>query len=294
MVEEGAVFSALHKILLLFCLAEFASARCHTMDRESLLKYLANHSVKSISGVHTFSEIDSTNSEAERLISNGIADVQLVIADAQSAGRGRRGRDWVSPSGSGLYLSLVYPFSVGTFGLQGLSLVTALSAHAAIRNLGVESLQLKWPNDLLVGNKKLSGILLELCDHSAQTWVVFGIGVNYKLTKDQRASIGRPAIDVSEVLTKPPSIEQLAAAITVELLRNIGEFISSGFSTFQSAWNSYDRYLEKDIVIQNGNSRKIGRHQGVDENGSLLLQTIDGLQRISGGELFPSVREAGG
>ena len=130
------------------------------MDRDSLLKYLASHSVKSISRVHTFSEIDSTNSEAERLISNGIADVQLVIADAQSAGRGRRGRDWVSPSGSGLYLSLVYPFSVGTFGLQGLSLVTALSAHAVIRNLGVESLQLKWPKDLLVGNKNLSGLLL--------------------------------------------------------------------------------------------------------------------------------------
>ena len=264
------------------------------MNRESLLKYLADNSVESISEVHTFAEIDSTNSEAERLINNGIEDLQLVIADAQSAGRGRRGRDWVSPSSCGLYLSLVYPFSNETDGLQGLSLVAALSTHAAIRNLGVETLQLKWPNDLLVGNKKLSGILLELHNDSMQTWVIFGIGVNYKLTDDRRASIGRAAVDVSELLSEPPSIEQLAAVVTKELLLNIGEYISSGFSSFQSIWNSYDRYLERDIVIQNGNSRKIGRYKGVDENGSLLLQTADGLQRISGGELFPSVREASG
>ena len=76
----------------------------HIMDRESLLKHLADNSVESISGIHTFSEIDSTNSEAERLINNGIEDMQLVVADAQSAGRGRRGRDWVSPSG----LSLIH------------------------------------------------------------------------------------------------------------------------------------------------------------------------------------------
>ena len=266
----------------------------HIMNRERLLKYLADNSVESISGVHTFSEIDSTNSEAERLINNGIEDMQLVVADAQSAGRGRRGRDWVSPSGCGLYLSLVYPFSIETDGLQGLSLVAALSTHAAIRNLGVETLQLKWPNDLLVGNKKLSGILLELHNDSIRTWVIFGIGINYKLTDDQRVLIGRPVVGVSEFLSEPPSIEQLAALVTVELLRNIGEFISSGFSTFQPIWNSYDRYLERDIVIQNGNSRKIGRYKGVDESGSLLLQTVDGLQRISGGELFPSVCEARG
>ena len=147
---------------------------------------------------------------------------------------------------------------------------------------------------MLVGNKKLSGILLELHNDSIQTWVIIGIGINYKLTDDQRVLIGRPVAGVSEFLSEPPSIEQLAAVVTVELLRNIGEFISSGFSTFQSEWNSNDGYLERDIVIKKGNSRKIGRYKGVDENGSLLLQTADGLQRISGGEIFPSVCETRG
>ncbi|NKB32994.1 MAG: biotin--[acetyl-CoA-carboxylase] ligase [Pseudomonadales bacterium] len=262
------------------------------MDRNKLKELLSINSTNSIANLHVFSELDSTNAEAGRLLGSGVEGVQLIIANSQSAGRGRRGRIWVSPSGSGLYLSLVYPFSINADALQGLSLITAISTHTAIQDFGARNLQLKWPNDILVGNKKLSGILLESRSENNQTWVVFGIGINFKLTEDQKQSIDRPVTDIEELLPDGPSMEQLAASTTNLLLENIVKFQDSGFSTFQTAWNKHDRYLERDIVIQNGNSQKIGRCQGVDENGALLLQTAEGILKISGGEIFPSLREA--
>jgi len=262
------------------------------MDQLRLTDLLTEESLESISDVHALAKIDSTNAEAQRLIGDGVQGIQLIVADAQTAGRGRRGRSWVSPPGSGMYLSLAYPFLVDAHALQGLSLVTALSAYASVRYFGATDVQLKWPNDILVGNKKLSGILLQLQSAQGQTWVVFGVGINYKLSDQQKLSIGRPVTDMQEILSIKPSLEQLAANVTNRLLQNIAEFQRSGFSTFQKIWNDNDRYIDNDIVIENGNSSQIGRSKGVDEFGALLLQTADGLQKISGGEVIPSLIKA--
>ena len=261
------------------------------MEKRQLTEFLGPAPLKAISEIHVFSQIDSTNAQAARLVENGLQGAQLIVADCQSAGRGRRGRSWFSPSASGLYLSLVYPFSITTDALQGLSLVTALSIRSAIQNLANENLQLKWPNDLLVGNKKLSGVLLELCNDDKRTWVIFGIGVNYKLSEEQKLAIDRPVIDIQGILTETPSIEWLAGNIVNCLLENIDIFTNSGFATFRTIWNRYDRYYGKDIVVQNGTSARPGRSLGVDESGSLLLLTSEGVQKISGGEIFPSLRE---
>lgn len=260
------------------------------MEKAQLTKFLSEESLDSISGIHTFPIIDSTNAEAERLIGNGIQGVQLIIADSQSAGQGRRGRSWFSPRASGLYLSLVCPFSLEEDSLQGLSLVTALSVHSVLQKLTTENLQLKWPNDILIGDKKLSGILLKARNDSKKTWIVFGIGVNYWLSAEHRLAIDRPVTDIREIMSETPSLEQLAAQIINRLLENIGIFIDSGFKTFQTIWNRYDRYQGKEIVVLNGNSSMKGFCQGVDESGSLLLQTARDIQKISGGEIFPSLR----
>lgn len=256
------------------------------MDQAKLKSYLANDAITKL---HVFSEIDSTNSEADRLISAGATGIQLVVADSQSAGRGRRGRNWLSPIGSGVYLSLLYPFSIDVSALQGLSLVSAISVHTAIHNYGAENVQLKWPNDVLVGDKKLSGILLELRSFADENWVVFGIGVNYRLSEEQKSLVDRPVTDLHEILPDPPSIERVAADITNRLLQNISKHSESQFSTFQTAWNRYDRYLDTDVMIQNGNQQLLGRYKGVNEHGALLLQTGDEMQQISGGEVFPSL-----
>lgn len=262
------------------------------MDREQLENLITSEVLEAISDLHVFSEIDSTNAEAGRLIRSGEKGIQLIVADSQSAGKGRRGRNWVSPAASGLYLSLAYPFVLEADSLQGLSLVAALTVLSVIEDLGAGNLQLKWPNDILVDNRKLSGILLELHNDNDQTWVVFGIGVNYNLSDEQKAKIDRPVTDIREIVPGSPSLELLAAAITDRLIANIAIFIESGFSSFHATWNRYDRYQDRDIVIQNVGKRIIGRSQGVDESGALLLLTEEGVKKISGGEIFPSLRAA--
>ena len=262
------------------------------MDRGKLDKYLSANSSNRVSGIHLFSDLDSTNVEAGRLIESGETGTHLIIADAQSAGKGRRGRNWLSPAGSGLYLSLLYPFSESADKLQALSLVTALSVHATLLELGAGKLQLKWPNDILLGNKKLSGILLELKKVNDLSFVVFGIGINVDLSDQQKLSVDRPVVDLKEILQSKPELEFVAAKITEKLLRNIDEYLQTGFQNFQLTWNQYDRHISSDIVIQNGNKKLIGQSNGVDEEGALVLQSANGIEKISGGEIFPSLREA--
>lgn len=260
------------------------------MDERALRNLLSLESEKSLDRIQIFDEIDSTNSESIRQIQSGSIESRVVVASAQTAGRGRRGRQWLSPKNSGIYLSLTRRFSLESDALQALSLVTAISVLEALQELGAKGLQLKWPNDVLFENKKLAGILLELQHQEAARFVVFGIGVNIELSAASIDSIDRPVIDLNSIMAETPSRAILLAAVLNHLCCNLREYESSGFSSFEERWNSLDCYRMSNIEIQNGESRLIGKSLGVDAGGSLLLQTTEGIQSINGGEVFPSLR----
>lgn len=264
------------------------------MEKHVVEECLSEPVSQRLQAVHVHAEIDSTNQEAFRLLEAKTAGNHLILADAQTAGRGRRGRTWQSPAGGGLYMSLLYHFSADSAQLQGLSLVTALSVHSVLSSLSSMEIKLKWPNDLLVGNKKLSGILLESRIGDSTLPIVIGIGINYALAEDVKAEIDRPVVALNELNHSPPGREELAAAICSQLIKNIDRYCAAGFAPFQSNWNANDRYLEADVVIDSGNNRLIGKSLGVDAEGALILQTAAGEQLISGGEIFPSLREANG
>jgi len=260
------------------------------MDEQTLRNLLNIESEKSIDRIQIFDEIDSTNSESLRQIQSGNTENRVVVASSQTAGRGRRGRQWLSPKNAGIYLSLTRRFSLEANALQALSLVTAISVLEALQELGAQGLQLKWPNDVLFEKKKLAGILLELQQKEASRYVVFGIGVNIELSADSLERIDRPATDLTSIIIEPPSRVILLAALLNQLCRNLEKYESSGFSSFEERWNDLDCYRMNDIEIQNGESRLIGRSLGVDSGGSLRLQTAKGIQSINGGEVFPSLR----
>ena len=260
------------------------------MDEQTLRNLLNLEAEKSIDKIQIFDEIDSTNSEALRQIQSGNTQNRVVVASSQTAGRGRRGRHWVSPKNEGIYLSLTRRFSMEANALQALSLVTAISVLEALRGLGAQGLQLKWPNDVLFENKKLSGILLELQHKDAARFVVFGIGVNIELSADSLESIDRPVTDLNNIISEPPSRVILLTELLNQLSRNLEEYENSGFSSFEERWNCLDCYRMSDIEIQNGERRLTGKSLGVDSEGSLLLQTAKGIQPISGGEVFSSLR----
>ncbi|GAB5500601.1 MAG: bifunctional biotin--[acetyl-CoA-carboxylase] ligase/biotin operon repressor BirA [Pseudohongiellaceae bacterium] len=240
-------------------------------------------------------EIDSTNAEALRRLADAPATPGaecLLVARSQTAGRGRRGRQWLSPQNAGIYLSLTQVFEAELNQLQALSLVTALSVAQAIDELGGEPVQLKWPNDVLAGNKKLAGILLETSGNHQQPAIVFGIGINLKLPAEVIEDLGRPVTDLSTELKSEIDAGSLIASICNRLFPNLKTHAQQGFIAFQDDWNSRDRYLHRDVILANGNDRNIGRALGVDAQGALLLQTAQGIRTVSGGEIFPSLYEA--
>jgi len=129
--------------------------------------------------VHVYDSIDSTNAEALRLVGKGVVAPFVVVAERQTAGRGRRGRQWVSPFAENIYYSLLLRIDGGMRQLEGLSLVVGLAVLQALRELGIAGAGLKWPNDVLVDNKKIAGILLELVGDPADVChVVLGVGIN--------------------------------------------------------------------------------------------------------------------
>jgi len=262
------------------------------MEKRIIEDHLSYSALVKIDDIHTFRELDSTNSEAMRILESGRTGIHLVVANMQTNGRGRRGRRWVSPEGEGLYISLMHPFACDVSGLQALSLVSALSVHGSLTGGKVSGLQLKWPNDLLIGKKKLAGILLELRTFDGVTYIIFGIGVNYSLGESQKAEIGRPVTDLAEMVLDLPIREELVGIICSTLLTNIEKFIAEGFGSFQESWNQYDCYYESNVVIVNGDHCQSGKSLGVNKEGALVLETSEGEKIISTGELLHSLKGA--
>lgn len=237
-----------------------------------------------------FDCIDSTNAEAMRRMQAGHQTSQLIVAGSQTAGRGRRGRQWLSPAGGGIYLSLTRAFDRPLGELQGLSLVTALAVLETLLGLGLDQARVKWPNDILIDQRKLSGILLESCGNGGQQIIVFGIGINLALPRAVVADIDRPVTDLERELGRPVNTANLLVDLLENWHRHLASYCSEGFQPFVCQWNSFDRYHDVEIDIISGNTRISGIGRGVDATGALLLETASGLKTISGGELFPSVR----
>ena len=146
--------------------------------------------------IQVFGQIDSTNLESLRQVKSGKRGTRLIVAEAQSDGRGRLGRSWMSPAGGGIYLSLIRSFGKDNKPIQSLSLVSAISVLKVVEALGGNSLQLKWPNDLLFQGQKLAGVLLELHVGTAANNLVFGIGLNLSLSDEEKSFIDRPITDL--------------------------------------------------------------------------------------------------
>lgn len=257
-----------------------------------------------VPAIQLFEESDSTNAEALRQIkSRGAAGEfppTAIIARSQTAGRGRRGRSWMSEPDAGLYLSYVRSFPCAPDALQGLSLVVGLSVLSvlsvlpALQSLPAEAptgLSLKWPNDILYQGRKLGGILLELTLTGGNCVVVMGVGLNLKLPRGAEQALERPIADLGQVCaaSRPPQV--LAAQLLNRLGVDIARFESGGFAPFVERWNLADAYRGRRVSLQQVAGQTEGISRGVDSTGGLLLELPDGsLARFEGGELSGTLR----
>ena len=236
--------------------------------------------------------VGSTNTEAMSTAANG-SDLYLVMTEHQSQGRGRRGRSWISPFGRNLYMSLLWSFQGGVSTLEGLSLVCAIAVRRALAKHLYKGIELKWPNDVLFQRRKLAGILLEISgDISGPCRVVIGIGLNTEMPAQAGARIDQPYSDLRAIGARQIDRNKLAAIVVSELVAALAVFESQGFAPFRSEWMEADSYLGESVELHNGPNAVQGRCVGVDESGRLLLETVDGVRQMAGGELMPSLRLA--
>jgi len=251
---------------------------------------ITHHLQDTVWPVHISDIIDSTNAEALRLIEGGRDAPFLVLSEQQTAGRGRRGRKWVSPFAQNLYYSLVLRIDGGLSQLEGLSLVVGLAVMQALRDVGVRNAGLKWPNDVLVERKKIAGILLELVGDPADVChVVLGIGINVNMQKaeevDQQWTSAQ--LEIGSAVDR----NYLVARLSLQLQAYLERHQVSGFSSIQDEWEQSHLWQGRHVSLIAGVNQIDGVVLGIDGRGALRL-SVGGVEKIySGGELSLRLRD---
>lgn len=241
----------------------------------------------------TFLQVDasvtSTNSLALECVTRTQQSGCIFISEEQTAGRGRRGREWLGALGSGLYASLTWVFEDGVSALEGLSLAVGLVVAKALQRYGVAGVGLKWPNDVMIGDAKLGGILIEMqVDGEGRCLVVVGIGINLC----PHAALQRLPRDVATVQDwlqgRPLERNRLAAMVLGDTLELLGSYRQGRFAELRKQWCQLDVLAGQEVVLENGLLAGLGR--GVDDRGALLVEVQGEVKTISSGEV--SLRRA--
>lgn len=242
--------------------------------------------------VDVLDECDSTSSELMRRAERGAPSGSVVVADRQSAGRGRRGRNWLSSPESSLTFSLLWRFPGNPAGLSGLSLAVGVALAQAMESLGAAGVCLKWPNDVLArcGDDfaKLAGILIELSSDRRGTQAIIGIGLNLA---PPTGELPQPAVGLSQICSLPPERHDVLAAILGQLAAVLDDFTVNRFFCLKMKWQSYHAWQGLAVqLLGEGEAPKAGICLGVDDDGALLLETGAGVERIFSGDV--SLRRA--
>jgi BirA family biotin operon repressor/biotin-[acetyl-CoA-carboxylase] ligase len=235
-----------------------------------------------------FEQTDSTNEQARKLADSGAVEGTVVIADSQSGGKGRLGRNWSSPSGVNLYLSVILRPTISPRFATQMTFLSAIAVAQAIEATGSSVPQLKWPNDVLLGGSKVAGLLNELNAETEQIhYLVLGIGVNLNMTAEQfPADLRTPATSLLLDGGKPVSRRQFTQALLQSLDQLYSDYLKYGFKPIKEEWERRCNVLGKWVEVDCQNRLQVGQVSGVDETGALLLQLAGGVtERILAGDV---------
>lgn len=227
--------------------------------------------------------IGSTNAELVERAQSQSVDGMVLTAEMQTAGRGRRGREWLSPFGRNLAVSLGVAIDRPPAEVGALALAVGLGVHDALTDLGAPDVQLKWPNDVLLHGRKVAGILVELVRLSPIVEVVIGIGVNVGCGSAIASQVDQPIADVAEAV---PGISrnQLLARIIDQVLAASHTFTASNFASMHARWRSAHRHEGETVTVTTPTERVSGVAT-VLPTGALALDTATGRQEFTGGEV---------
>lgn len=236
--------------------------------------------------------VDSTNrfvAEIDDELHAGHA--QLCVAELQNAGRGRRGRSWTAPFGSGICMSLGWQFAEAPPAFSALSLAVGVAVVNALRGLGAHDVGLKWPNDLIWKGRKLGGILIEMHGESAgPARVVIGIGINVRMPTQIRLQLAEQQAaviaDLNEIMReRTPNRNDIVGATVSELIAMLRAFAVEGFTPFRARWRELDALADAPVKVMNGAQTVFGVARGVDVDGTLLVDVDGDIKGFASGEV---------
>lgn len=256
------------------------------MSATKIKTCLSSQTRKSCRNIEVLFKTDSTNSYLFDRVGNENIHGNVVLAEYQSHGRGRRGNKWLAPLGSGLTLSIGWRFDIVPKTLSQLSLYMGVAIARALHSENITNVGLKWPNDIVVMNQKIGGILLEVRgEASGPVDVVIGIGLNYNLDEDVKSHITQAVTDICSHTTQPLSRNVLAA----KLLSNVFKILES-MNVDQSLnlldeWRSLDCYAERHATLLLPNEEIAGVLKGVDDQGALLISVAGKIKSYTSGEI---------
>lgn len=245
--------------------------------------------------VHFFDDLGSTNLKAFELGRTGAPEGTVVIADAQSAGKGRIGRRWESPPGMNLYTSIILRPPVPPQAAQNLTFLAAVAVAGAIEGYCGPP-EVKWPNDILIEGKKVAGILMEMDSELDRIhFVVAGIGININM---EEASMPEGIRDIATSVRtrsgKAVDRARLAGALYSGMEKWYKVYLKDGFAPIRDAWKRYFRAEGKSIKVVSFSSATAGICAGIDDDGALLLRTPAGkVERVISGDVLSARNEAG-
>ncbi len=253
------------------------------LSKDEILRYLASRSIH-LDEFHLLQSVGSTNT----YLMNDDSEVNgysLCLAERQTSGRGRRGREWYSPYAKNLYLSMSFGLSGGGEVLEGLSLALGVAVAGCLSDQGVKNIGLKWPNDIWVGGRKLAGILVELKGEAEFGWkVVAGLGINVLMTEDEGGDIGQPWTSIGAVNGEQSIGRSIwAGVIIARLIETIERYRTGGLDCLLAEWSRFDILQGREVVLSNGGLS--GLCHGIDRKGRLLIDVDGEMRAINAGEV---------
>jgi BirA family biotin operon repressor/biotin-[acetyl-CoA-carboxylase] ligase len=235
-----------------------------------------------------FKEIDSTNNYAKTLAADGHPEGTVVIAESQSSGRGRRGRQWYSDSGQGIFLSLILRPPLPVNELSRINMAIALAIVDALQEVGIKS-GIKWPNDILIKDRKIAGILTEaITDMDGIEFIVSGIGLNVNtLIEDFPAELRPIVTSVREEAGRMVSRVHLLQILLLKLEQRYQQLISGAFTEILEQVRTWSLVIGRDITIKQLGGITEGRAIDIDNNGFLLVRDGQGnIHHLMSGEVL--------
>lgn len=238
--------------------------------------------------VHYFETLESTNATAFKLAADGALHGEVVIAEAQTAGKGRRGRSWLSPARANLYASAILRPDLAPQRAPELTLVAAVALAETLREAGAQAAAIKWPNDVQLDGKKVAGILTELsADPDRVHFVILGMGVNLNAhARDFPPEVAAIATSLADARQAKVPRALFTAALLTRLEEWLDRHAAEGFAPVRDAWKALSSTLGQEILVRTERAEYRAFAEDIDESGALVVRREDGaLERVIAGDV---------